>query len=222
MTPERFAKLKAVLAERQPDLTVLTDGVHKSHNVSAVLRTCDAVGVHRLHAVSPEGELRRHHMIAGGSKRFVEVGVHATIEAAIAALKGEGFRLLAAHSSPDALDYREADYTSKVAIVLGAELEGPSPYALEHADARIAIPMHGMVESLNVSVAAAVILFEAERQRRAAGCYDRSRLDRAEFTETLFEWAYPEIARRCRRRGLEYPPLGEEGELLENPFDRSS
>jgi len=218
MTPQRFRKLRQVLDRRQPDLTVLADGVHKPHNVSAILRTCDAVGIHRLHAVSPGGEIRRHHMMAGGSKRWVEITIHHSTAEGLASLRNEGWQLIAAHAHEHARDYRDVDYTARVAIMLGAELYGPSDEVLKDADLSIQIPMQGMVESLNVSVAAAVILFEAERQRLAAGLYDKSRLDPEEYVRTLFEWAYPEIARRCRKAGQPYPPLSDEGELLENPF----
>lgn len=207
-----------MLGRRQPDLTVLTDAVHKSHNVSAIVRTCDAVGVPRLHAVAASGRMRRHHMITGGAKRFVDIEAHVTIEAAYAALRADGFRLVVAHGSPNSVDFREIDYTKPVAIVLGAELIGPSEFARDEADAHVAIPMHGVVESLNVSVAAAVILYEAERQREAAGLYAAPRMDERDFANTLFEWAYPEIAERCRERGLAYPALGPDGELLANPF----
>ncbi len=218
MTPKRFAKLKQALTRRQPDLTVLADGVHKPHNISAILRTCDAVGIHRLHAVSPDGAIRRHHMMAGGSKRWVEVVTHPSVDAAATSMRAEGWQLAAAHAEQGSRDYRDIDYTEHIAVILGAELYGPSERALEHADFSIRIPMHGLVESLNVSVAAAVILFEAERQRRAAGLYDRSRLDPDEFEQTLFEWAYPDIARRCRARDLPYPPLADDGALLGNPL----
>lgn len=222
MTPERFAKLKATLERRQPDLTVLTDNVHKSHNVAAILRSSDAVGIHRIHAVAASGAMRGHHMIAGGSRRWVEVSVHPNIDAAIAALKSEHWQLLAADASPGAVDFRSVDYTAKTAIVFGAELTGLSPSALASADRRIAIPMHGLVGSLNVSVAAALILYEAERQRTAAGLYEHSRLAPSEFDRTLFEWAYPEIAARCRRHGKPYPPLDAEGMLLANPFSATT
>ncbi|WP_428097596.1 tRNA (guanosine(18)-2'-O)-methyltransferase TrmH [Candidatus Rariloculus sp.] len=220
MTPERFGKLKRALERRQPDLTVLADGVNKPHNVSAILRTCDAVGIHRLHAVSPEGPIRRHHMMAGGAKRWVEIKTHASVEDATTELRAHGWRLAAAHAEHGARDFRDVDYTERVAIVLGAELYGPSEQALAQADFSIRIPMHGLAESLNVSVAAAVILFEAERQRREAGLYDRSRLDPEEFERTLFEWAYPVIARRCRQRNVAYPPLSKDGALLGNPLAR--
>lgn len=219
MTPERFDKLKAVLGRRQPDLTVLADDIHKSHNIAAVLRTCDAVGVHRVHAVSPGGEMRRHHMVSGGSRRWVELVVHATVDLAVTTLRREGWRMVAAHPGPSSQDYRAVDYTDKVAVLLGAELEGLTPQLVKAADETIAIPMEGMVASLNVSVAAALILYEAQRQRREAGLYEASRLPQEEYDTTLFEWAYPEIAERCRKRGVAYPPLKDDGSLAENPLD---
>ncbi len=218
MTPERFHKLRRALRRRQPDLTVLADSVNKSHNVAALLRSADAVGIQRIHGISTTGAMRRHHMIAGGVKNWVELTLHPTSEAALAALRAEGWRLVAAHSSPDARDFRDIDYTQKVAIILGAELVGPSPAALEQADVHVAIPMQGLGESVNVSVAGAVILFEAQRQRLAAGLYAESRLAPAEFEAALFEWSYPDIARRCRELKRRYPRLTDEGELAENPF----
>jgi tRNA (guanosine-2'-O-)-methyltransferase len=218
MTPERFEKLKAVLNRRQPDLTVLADDVHKSHNIAAVLRTCDAVGIYRVHAVSPRGEMRRHHMVSGGSKRWVDMVIHAEVSQAVKALRKEGWQLIAAHPGEDSQDYRDVDYTNKLAVLLGAELGGLTPYLVEVADKTVAIPMEGMVASLNVSVAAALILYEAQRQRRAAGLYQSSRLEEDEYKTTLFEWAYPEIAERCRKRGISYPELKEDGSLVENPL----
>ena len=218
MTPERYQRLKQALRERQHDLTVLADGICKDHNISAIMRTCDAAGVAGIHAVSPDGKFRRHHMVAGGSKRWVRVSLHESSLEACAALRGRGLRLVAAHSGPKAIDYRKIDYTRPTAIVLGAELTGPTPETLGEAEAAVAIPMHGLVESLNVSVAAAVILFEAERQRRAAGLYARPPEDPERFARTLFEWAHPGVARRCRELGRDYPELDEEGNIAGNPF----
>jgi len=217
MTPERFAKLKSALARRQPDLTVFMDAVNKSHNVSAIMRTADAVGVHRLHALAT-GALRRHHMIGGGAIDYVQLTLHSSTANALAALRGEGWRLVAAHAGSDARDYRDVDYTAKVAIMVGAELVGVSEEALAAADERAAIPMRGLGSSLNVSVAVGVMLLEAERQRSAAGLYGSSRLTTAEHDETLFEWCYPDIAKRCRQLGRAYPPLTADGRLAANPF----
>ena len=218
MTPERFLKIKTVLGRRQPDLTVLTDSVHKSHNISAILRTCDAVGIHRVHAVSSGGDLRRHHMISGGSQRWVDVVVHTSSEEATSILKSQGWRLVAAHPEDSAKDYRDIDYTQKVAIIFGSELEGLTPNITKKVDDVIAIPTNGFVASLNVSVAAALILFEARHQRETQGLYDQSRLSCEEFNNTLFEWAYPQIAERCRMRDQPYPALTQDGALRTNPF----
>jgi len=218
MTPERFERLKQALARRQHDLTVLADGVHKAHNVSAIIRTCDSTGIAKLHAIASEPDFRRYHGISGGVKRWVSLDIHESTEAAYSRLRGTGMQLLVAHAGPEAVDFRDVDYTRPTCIVLGAELKGPTPFALANADTAIAIPMLGLVESLNVSVAAAVILFEAQRQRIAANMYGRPPPDAAAFADTLFEWAHPKIARRCRDLGLAYPPLDESGQLVGNPF----
>ncbi len=218
MTPERFAKLNSALDRRQPDLTVFLDAVNKPHNVSAIIRTADAIGVHRLHAISTGGSLRRHHMIAGGAKHYDEVALHASTDAAIAALRAEDWQLVAAHASPRSGDFREVDYTAKVAIMVGAELVGLTEAAIAAADRHVAIPMHGLGTSLNVSVAVGAILLEAERQRRLAGLYDASRLAPEERDRILFEWCYPEIAERCRQLGRDYPRLRADGMMLSNPL----
>ncbi len=218
MTPERFSRLRTALARRQPDLTVLMDSVNKSHNVSAILRTADAVAVQRLHAISTTAAMRRHHMIAGGAKRWVELVLHPSTELAVAALREQGFRLVAAHAGDGARDFRDVDYTRKTALMVGAELIGLSAQALAAADELVAIPMHGLGMSLNVSVATGAILLEAECQRRAAGMYDQCRLSPEEFERTLFEWCYPDIAARCRARDRAYPPLSADGSFTVNPL----
>ncbi len=215
MTPERHRLVMQRLAQRQPDLSVLLEQVHKVHNFSAVLRSCDAVGVYRAHAVPPPGGLPLASGTAQGAEKWVRVVRHPDVGAAAAALKGEGFTLLAAHLSEGAQYFRAVDLTRPVCFVLGGEKEGVSAAALALVDGAITIPMQGMVESLNVSVACAVMLFEAQRQRLAAGMYERCRLDPAEFERTRFEWLHPKIARHCRTRGLRYPALDSEGEIAE-------
>ena len=102
--------------------------------------------------------------------------------------------------------------------MMGAELLGLSDEALELADGRISIPMVGMAQSFNVSVATALLLFEAFRQREAAHMYDEPRIDPEDMERILFEWAYPRIARHCRDRGTPYPPLREDGGLPQFSF----
>ncbi len=218
MTPERFSKLQHALDRRQPDLTVFMDAVNKSHNVSAIIRTADAVGIQRIHALSEGDSIRRHHMISGGAKHWVGVTLHRSTRAAVAALRDEGWQLVAAHSSEKSRDYREMDYTKKVAIMVGAELVGLSDAALAAADHHVVIPMHGLGTSLNVSVAVGAILLEAERQRLAAGLYEHPRLTPEDRELTLFEWSYPDIAERCRQLGRPYPKLTADGGLAANPL----
>jgi tRNA (guanosine-2'-O-)-methyltransferase len=144
--------------------------------------------------------------------------LHEDLPGAVGRLRDEGFRILAAHLSSSARDYRDIDYTAPVAILLGSELAGVSQSAAELADEHIYIPMRGMVDSLNVSVANALILYEAARQREAAGLYASSRLPEDEFRQRLFEWCYPDIARRCREYGVAYPELDDDGYFCDNPL----
>ena len=221
MTPERFRRLREILDQRQPDLTVLMENTHKTHNIAAILRSCDATGVFEANAVSDTGDMPRHHKTSAGTRKWVRMRFHAGVGPAIEELRDRGFRVLAAHVGPGARDYRKLDYTRPSAILLGSELYGVSHEAAALADECVFVPMQGMVESLNVSVAAALLLFEARRQREAAGLYDAGpRLEPAVYQRTLFEWAHPEIAARCASLGLPYPAMTDDGDLAENPFSR--
>ena len=215
MTPERHRRILRVLERRQPDLTVLLEGVHKPHNLSAIQRTADAVGVLEIHAVAPERPYRGHRKTAMGSEKWVEAHNHADIESAIAHLRGRGFRIVAAHLSGRAVDFRCWDYTAPTALLMGTEKYGVSERALARVDGEVMLPMVGMVASLNVSVAAAVLLYEAQRQRQAAGLYDRPRLSAEEIRRRLFRLGYPRLAARYDALGLPYPRLGEDGTLLD-------
>jgi tRNA (guanosine-2'-O-)-methyltransferase len=214
MIPERFARLKAVLDRRQPDLTVLMDRVHKPHNLSAILRNCDAAGVLEAHAVPVEAGLELSREASGGTAKWIRVHRHPDARTALTFLKASGFRVVAAHPTEGATPYREIDYTRPTAILVGAELHGVSEVGIELADELAAIPMLGMVRSLNVSVAAAILLMEALHQRVREGMYEESRLPPERHRKILFEWAYPKLARRCRARGERYPELSEEGEII--------
>lgn len=213
MTPERFRRLQRILARRQPDLTVLMDRVHKPHNLAAVTRSCDAVGIGAVHLV-PSDDYQREQGPAMGAARYVRMVRHPSLDEALMELRGQGMAVVAAHPAPDSVDYRALDYTRPTALLLGTELEGLSSRAIEAADHRVEIPMRGAVASLNVSVAAAIILYEAERQRSEAGLYDRALPDTPATRRTLFEWAYPRIAGLCRRRAVDYPALNEDGEIM--------
>jgi tRNA (guanosine-2'-O-)-methyltransferase len=213
MTPERFQRLHDVLSHRQPDLTVVTDYVHKGRNLSAIVRNCDAVGIGNMHAVIPASEYRQFRGTAKGSHQWVKVVRHATIESAINPLKENGYQIVTAHLTASAVDFREVDYTKPTAILMGAEKFGVSNAGIDLADVSVTIPMVGMVESYNVSVAAGIILSEAQYQRQKAGLYDKNRLDQSEYEQLFFEWAHPKIKHFCMVNNVAYPPLNEEGEL---------
>lgn len=217
MTPERFRRLTAVLDRRQPDLTVLLENVHKPHNLSAILRTGDAVGLLEAHAVTPGDTLRTARGIAQGAGKWVSLVCHPTLDQAADRLKARGFQIVAAHLGDGVVPYTEADYTRPTAVLLGQEKDGVTEQAQARADVLVEIPMVGMAASLNVSVAAALILYEARRQRQAAGMYDpdwnRERLPPERRRAILFEWAYPYFADLCRRRGVAYPELSDDGEI---------
>lgn len=217
MTPERFYKIRQVLDQRQPDLTVLADGMHKAQNLSAVLRTCDAVGIFQMHIVAaPTQKTGIWKRSAGGSARWVRTVRHPDTLTAIEAVQADGMAIYAAHLSDQAVDYRAVDYTRPCAIVLGAERDGVSAEVLGACNAQISIPMFGMVESFNVSVAAALILAEARQQRERAGHYKGgSRLSPDTYRQALFEWCHPGMARYCRERQLAYPALDEDGDIAD-------
>ncbi|MCP9926378.1 tRNA (guanosine(18)-2'-O)-methyltransferase TrmH [Cyanobium sp. CH-040] len=218
LLPRRFERLRAVLDRRMGDLTVLLEQVEKPHNLSAILRSCDAVGVLEAHAVCLEGRLPTFNSTAQGSQKWVPLHLHAGSAAALAALKGQGFRLYGTHLSAEAVDYRQCDFTGPTAFVLGAEKWGLSAEAAALVDQPVIIPMRGMVQSLNVSVAAATLLFEALRQRQAAGLVPEAGegVGPERYRRQLFEWAYPEVAAWCRAQGRDYPALDAEGAIAED------
>lgn len=216
MNLERYKKITSVLKARQPDLTLCLEEVHKPNNVSAIIRTADATGLHRIHAVWPDEEMKTLSHTSAGARNWVDVQTHDDIHGAVETLKSQGMQILATHLSPTAVDFRDIDYTKPTAIILGSEKHGISQNALNLADQDIIIPMVGMVQSLNVSVASALILFEAQRQRELAGFYNRaqSALSEQEIHKTLFERGHPVLAKVAKKKGLDYPPLDDTGQIL--------
>ena len=215
MTPERYQRICRTLAMRQPDLTVITEQVHKPQNLSAIVRTCDAVGIQRIHTIRSRTRLH-FNGTAKGSHRWVDMVLHDTVPEAITGLKQEGWRIYTAHQSDTAIDYRLADFTQPCALLLGAEKHGVSQQAAALADQHLVIPMQGMVESYNVSVAAAIILAEAQRQRQVAGLYQACRLSTADYQDILFRWCQPIVAEYCQRHQLAFPELNEHGEIADS------
>jgi tRNA (guanosine-2'-O-)-methyltransferase len=214
MTPERLQRIHSMLDQRQPDLTVCMEGVHKTHNLAAVVRTADAIGVSDVHAVWKNEQMRVSGGSAAGSQNWIDVHNYSSTEDAISVLKQQGMQVLVTNLSDTAVDFREVDYTKPTAIILGQEKFGASEQALALADQDIVIPMVGMVQSLNVSVACSVVLYEAQRQRQLAGLYNQPRISEERRQRILFEGGHPIFAKACQRKGLPYPAIDDEGQIV--------
>ncbi len=199
---ERLARIDSILLHKQPTLKVMLDGVHSSQNLSAILRTCDAVGVqHLYYTTADDHDLRIHKTITQGAHRWVE---RIRIDSAekrrfLQEKQKEGYRVVVTHLEEGAVSFREVDYMGPTVIVMGNEKEGVSSEILSLADEMIIIPMQGMVQSLNVSVAAALILYEVQRQLEEAGRYDTPQLPKEEREIIKKAWLYRDlIARRSK------------------------
>jgi tRNA (guanosine-2'-O-)-methyltransferase len=188
-TSERIEKVNRVLAHRQADLRVVLENVTLAHNASAVMRTCDAVGVLNLDLIGPNPEvLRPNKAISTRADKWLEIGVHPSPASCLEPLKKAGYEILATHLRKDSVLYTEVDFCKPVALVFGSEAEGISDQALAFADKIIRIPMLGMVQSLNLSVSVAIILYEALRQRAAHGYLEKAKLSAAELNRLQAKW----------------------------------
>lgn len=190
-TSRRERRVEAVLRRRQPSLAVVLEDVHDPHNASAVLRSCDAVGVLDVHLVyvhdePPSKALNR--TTSGSAAKWVRTHAHDSIESCYGALRDQGFRIYAAALREDSFDLYDLDLAAPSALVFGNEQRGVTDEAAELADATVTIPMQGMVESLNISVACAVSLYEAMRQRRAVGMYGQPQLGDVEMASLRTDW----------------------------------
>ena len=186
-------RLETVLRRRQPDLTVVMENIHDPHNVSAILRSCDAAGVMGVQLIYTSTEFPDLGKKSSASaKKWVEQRRFERVQECYQKLHEEGYAIYATHLEEAAKEPYEIDMTQKIAFVVGNEHEGVSMEAAQLADGIIQIPMFGMIQSLNVSVATAVILFEAVRQRIAAGHYTKTKLSEIDLTKLLKEWAMKE------------------------------
>lgn len=165
------------------------ENIHDPHNVSAILRTCDAVGIAKISLVYNVEKFPKLNRTSSASAiKWVERDKYRDIKECYEGLRNEGFKIFASSLTENSISLYDIDFTKKVAIVLGNEHRGISEEAAELADGVFQIPMHGMVQSLNVSVANAVILYEAQRQRLMNGMYDKSELNEEEIDKFIDEW----------------------------------
>ena len=218
LLPRRYERIKSVLNKRMSDLTVLIENVEKPHNLSAIIRSCDAVGILEAYAIFNKEKYLTFNSTAQGSQKWVQINQYKETTKAIKVLKSKGFKLYGTNLNPTSIDYRECNFKGATAFILGAEKWGISEEAASLVDEHIHIPMRGMVESLNVSVAASALLFEALRQRQVANIIPESGegMSQETYKEKIFEWAYPEVAKWCKSEGRQYPELNEKGEIIDD------
>ncbi len=189
MTERRRQRIERVARHRQPTLTVVMEDIHDPHNVSAVLRSADAVGVHSVQLLYVHEKFPRLGKKSSASAvKWVERRQFRSIEACYETLRAEGFTIYATRLADSALSLYDVDLTAKVALVFGNEHRGVSDEAADRADGILQIPMVGMIQSLNVSVACAVCLYEAFRQRSRRGMYDAPQLQEGELQQLMETW----------------------------------
>lgn len=180
----------------------MLDNVNSSQNLSAVIRSCDAVGVLDIYYSTKENETPRiHKTITQGAHRWTHRHRmnHADKVAFLKQKKEQGFQVVVTHLEERAVSFRDIDYTKPTLLVMGNEKEGVSPEVIAQADKVIIIPMQGMVQSLNVSVATALILYEAQRQLENVGRYDTPQMSLEKREEIKEAWVYRDtIARKSK------------------------
>ncbi len=189
MTTRRREKIETVLRQRQSGLTLVMDNIWDPHNVSAIYRSCDAFGVPEVHlyytsCVFPQLSRKT----SASAFKWVGTVRHSTCADLADCLKKKGMRILATSCSPASKPITGYDLTQPTAVIMGNEHSGVSPELLSIADGELYIPMYGMVQSFNVSVASALILSEASRQRADAGMYSRLQWTEEEFRSRLKAW----------------------------------
>ena len=191
MTPERRDKLYAVLSRRQPDITVVLENVFDPHNISAVMRTCDAVGVQDIFILNTR--IPRHKKWGAKSSssaaKWLTVHQYENVEECFYSLRKRYSKILTTHLSTDAISLYEIDMTESIALVFGNEHNGVSEEIRALADGNFVIPQAGIIRSLNISVAFAVTLYEAYRQKNNAGHYNRDNMDDVMKQGLLEEWS---------------------------------
>ena len=194
MTPERSEKLLKVLSRRQTDITVVMENVQDPHNISAVMRTCDAVGIQDIYILNTK--IPRHQKFGAKSSssaaKWLSVHQFDNVDACFEALRKNYKTILTTHLSTDAVSLYEIDFTQSVALVFGNEHAGVSDEVRALADGNFIIPQMGIIQSLNISVACAVSIYEAYRQKNIAGHYNSIALSENRLNTLMQEWGFIE------------------------------
>ncbi|MEK6551867.1 MAG: TrmH family RNA methyltransferase [Bacteroidota bacterium] len=188
-TDERLQKIIEAAVARQFSLRVVMENIHDPHNVSAIFRTCDAVGVPKISLLYTfESFPRISKTSSSSANKWIEVEKFNDTKNCYDELRKQGFKIYASMLNKNAKNIYDIDLTKKITLVFGNEKRGVSPEAEKLSDETFYIPMRGMIQSLNVSVAAAVTLYEAQRQRVLKGLYKKSELSKEELDQLIDKW----------------------------------
>lgn len=188
-TEKRLEKITRVVNARQHSLTVVMENIHDPHNVSAIFRTCDAVGIPKVNLVyNFESFPKIGKKSSASAFKWVDKEKYKSIQECYSELRKSGFKIFASSLTDHSKSLYDLDLTQKAAIVVGNEHRGVSEEAAKLADEVFLIPQFGMVQSLNVSVATAVIVYEAMRQRLKRGMYSKSELDKTTLEKMIDDW----------------------------------
>ena len=192
MTPQRYNRLSSVLNHRQPDLTVVLENVFDPHNVSAVMRTCDAVGIQDVYILNDRIPPHKKWGAKSSSSaaKWLTVLQYENASACFSSLRKRYSSILTTHLSNDAVSLYQLDFTKSIALIFGNEHSGVSEEIRKMADGNLIIPQMGMIQSLNISVACAVALYEAFRQKKQAGHYINPKLSPQQHSSLLNQWGF--------------------------------
>ncbi len=175
MEEKRKALIEKVAGFRQPNLTVVLENVHDSHNIGAVMRTCDSVGIQTVYLLNTQNIPLKNIVLgkrtSSGSRKWLDVHLFQDRAACFTALRQKYDKIYSTHMAADAVSLYELDLTESVALVFGNERDGITKETLALCDGNFLIPQYGFVQSLNISVSCAISLYEALRQRENAGFY---------------------------------------------------
>ena len=192
MTPERKQRLISVLNKRQCNITVVLENVFDPHNISAVMRTCDAVGLQDIYILNTKIPLHKKWGAKSSSSAAKWLTVHQYDDAALCftELRKKYSKILTTHLSSDAVSLHQIDFTESIDLVFGNEHNGVSEDIRDLADGNFIIQQVGIIQSLNISVACAVTLYEAFRQKQIAGHYKNSGISESRYKQLLDEWGF--------------------------------
>lgn len=191
MRTERKERMDEVLNKRQPDLIIVMENVEDPHNIGAVLRTADSVGVQEIYVINTLIGIHefRKKRSSGSADKWLTIKHFYSVKECVDELRKKGLQIWATHLGTNAQSLYSIDLTQPVALVFGRERGGLSDEMLSHCDGNFIIPQVGMIQSLNISVACAVSLYEAFRQREIAGKYNGDCQVAAEArAEIMTEW----------------------------------